>query len=200
MTTDAADPPADDATEVVGTASYRFDEAEFLAARRAMNIALGRPDGFWWRLPMILFAHFLILLGLLGVGIAVTKGEWSALILTAFFGLPGLVFAYRWGYGRRRRLRKEFADLPTAGLKIDLTLTPGRLLTHSPKFDGSYTWRAFPAVVELCDGFLLTAWAKTGFWIPKHALEGIDAPGLSAFLRSKVVRYRVVGRTARTSE
>lgn len=198
--TDATEPPPDDATQVVGTASYGYHEAEFLAARRAMNIALGRPDGFWWRLPMILFAHFLILLGLLGAGIAIGKGEWSALVLTGFFGLPGLVFAYRWGYGRRRRLRKEFADSPSAGLKIDLTFTTGRLVSHSPKSDGSYQWRAFPAVVELRDGFLLMAMTKTGVWIPKHALKGIDAPGLAAFLRSKVARYRVTRRTARTSE
>lgn len=197
---DEAAPPADDATAVVGSASYWHHEAEFLAARRAMHIARGRPAGFWWRLAMVLFAHLLVALGLLGVVSAVGRGEWSGLILTAFFGLPGLVFAYRWGYGRRRRLRKEFADAPTAGLKIDLTFTPGRLVSHSPKSDGSYQWRAFPAVVELRDGFLLVAWGKTGVWIPKHALRGIDAPGLAAFLRSKVARYRVVKRTARISE
>ena len=198
--TDVAGQATDDATAVVGSASYWYHEAEFLAARRATNIAKGRPDGFWWRLPMILFAHFLILLGLLGVGIVLRKGEWSGLILTALFGVPGLVFAQRWGYGRRRRLRKEFADVPTAGLKIDMTFTPGRLILHSPKSDGSYEWRAFPAVVELRDGFVLMGWANTCVWIPTHALKGVDAPGLAAFLRSKVARYRVTRRTARLSE
>jgi hypothetical protein len=198
--TDAADPQAGDATEVVGTASYWHHEAEFLAARRAMQIARGLPTNVWWRLTMVLFAHLLVLLGLLGLGMAVGQGEGSGLILTAFFGLPGLVFAHRWGYGRRRRLRKEFADSPTAGLKVDLTFTPGRLIAHTPNLDGSYEWRAFPAVVELRDGFVLKAGTRTGVWIPVHALKGIDAPGLAAFLRSKVARYRVTRRTARISE
>lgn len=199
--TDAAAPQAGDATEVVGSASYWFHKAEFLAERRALRLAKGWPTGFGWRLGVVLAAHLPIMIGLLGIGVAFGKGDWKVLIPATILVLPGAWIAYHWGYGRRRRIRKLFKDFPAAGLKIDLHFTQDGLSWHYARSDGRIAWELFPIAAELRDGFIVSDEGESCTWIPKHALNPpLDVPAMAAFLRSKIARYRVIPRKARPSE
>ncbi|WP_165071414.1 YcxB family protein [Paludisphaera rhizosphaerae] len=195
--------------DAVGSAWFWNDEGEFAASIRAQAIAINRVAGTWaFRSFVIAYGHFLILMGLLFIT------NWSAdrpdqrwrlaqLVILAFglvmTALGGWIVYVRF-YGYRRRMRNVFRDAPAAGLHLHYTFTPARLVSHSDKSDASNDWSVFVSAVEVRDGYILISAHRRSTWIPKHALEPpFDVPAASAFLRSKIARYRVVDRALRRS-
>lgn len=193
----------DDDETILGEAAFRYSQAEFIAAFRARRIARSSDYDSWSaRIFLLILAHFLILAGAFGLFRQVEDGVTSWL----FVGLAlatvalGAWIADNWLYGYRRRYRTLYRDHPLAGLDVDMTFTPGRLVTHSANFDGAVTWPLFAKVFELRDGFYLEVQPLNGAWIPKHALHPpFDAAALANFLRSKAKTYKLVDRRARPS-
>ncbi|AMV35874.1 YcxB family protein [Planctomyces sp. SH-PL62] len=205
---DEADPQVESTPEVVGRVSYWFNEVEFTAAKRAVLIANGQSfDGWIIRLPLLILGHVLLLFGLLivllwlGTDFRGRPGSAGSAIMGLVLVLAGGWLLDRLLYGRGRRMRKRFRDSPLAGLRVDLTLTTDRLLSHTEKSDARTAWDLFTGAVELRDGFVLLYPPGLGIWLPKRGvLAPLDARTVAAFLRSKVANYRTIARSVRPRE
>ncbi|MDG3007493.1 hypothetical protein [Paludisphaera mucosa] len=188
-----------DPSRVVGWASFRFTEDEFVAATRAVTMAQLRWYGSrFWGILFFGFWHVLLLGGLYLIVRWARSGDGPDGPVSGWTAVEGLLATLVAGrilwvgfYGLHRRVRASYARFPFAGDEYAMALTPDRYITHSPLVDSSDDWAFLPGVVEFRDGFvLLNKSGAGGLWLPDHALHApFNHPAAAALFRSKAPRY-----------